>query len=77
MNIRHQQLGTTDEFAVFLPFDGPHGDGSTLVHIEAVGLTGIHLGMGCAIAHESTLADLCVDAPRDEEGDADVIIFQF
>ena len=76
MDIGHQQLGATDKFAVALTLDGAHGDGAAFVHIEAVGLTCIHLGMSCAIAHQRTLADLCVDAPRDEEGDVDVVVLE-
>ena len=41
----HQKLGFSDEFSVFLPFDGTHGDGAALVDVEAVGLAGIHLGV--------------------------------
>ncbi len=76
MDIRHQKLGFPDEFSVFLPFDGAHGDGAAFVDVEAVGLAGVHLGVGRAVAHEGALADLRVDAPGDEEGDADVVVFQ-
>ena len=77
MDMRHQQFGAADEFAVLLPFDGADGDFATFVHIEAVGLSCIHLGVGRAIAVQGALADLRVDASRDEEGDADVVVFQF
>ena len=77
MDMRHQQLGAAYEFAVFLPLDGTHGDGTALVHIKAIGLSGVHLGVGRAVAMQGTLADLRVDAPWDEEGDADVVVFQF
>ena len=76
MNVRHQQLGAADEFAVLLPLDGTHGDLTAFVDVEAVGLSRIHLGMGSAVAVQGTLADLSVDASRDEEGDADVVVFQ-
>ena len=46
----HQKLGFSDEFSVFLPFDGTHGDGAALVDVEAVDLAGIHLGVSCAVA---------------------------
>ena len=72
----HQQFRLADEFAVFLLFDGPHGDGTAFVHIKAVGLSGIHLGVGCAVAHQGTLADLGVDAPGNQERDVDIGIFQ-
>ena len=77
MDVSHQQLGLADEFTVPLPFNGSHCDGSAFVHIQAVGLSGIHLGMGSAVTHQSALADLRVDAARDEEGDVDVGILQF
>ena len=77
MNICHQQLGAADKLAVLLSLDGTHGDGAAFVYIKAIGLTGIHLGVTCAIAVECTLADLRVDASRDEEGDIDVVVFQF
>ena len=76
MDIRHQKLGFSNKFSVFLPFDGAHGDFAALVNVEAVGLSCVHLGVGCAITHEGTLADLRVDASRDEESDADVVVFQ-
>ena len=76
MDIRHQKLGATDELAMALPFDGAHGDFAALIDIEAVGLAGIHLGMGRAVAVEGALADLRVDAPWDEESHADVVVFQ-
>ena len=72
----HQQLGAADEFAVLLPFDGTDSDFATFLHIEAVGLSCIHLGVCRAVTVQRTLADLRVDAPRDEEGDADVVVFQ-
>ena len=76
MDIGHQQLGATDKFAVALTLDGPHSDGATSIHIEPVGLSCIHLGMGTAVAHQCALADLGVDASWDEEGDVDVVVFQ-
>ena len=76
MDIRHQQLGATDEFAVLLPLDGTHGNLTAFLHAEAIGLTCIHLGVGCAVAHQRALADLRVDATRDEEGDVDVVVFK-
>ena len=76
MDIRHQKLGFSNELSVFLPLDGAHGDGTTFVDVEAVGLARVHLGVGRAIAHESALADLRVDASGDEEGDTDVVVFQ-
>ena len=77
MDIRHQQLGAADEFAVFLPLGGAHGDSAALVHIETVGLACIHLGVGCAVTVQGALADLRVDASRNEEGDVDIVVFQF
>ena len=77
MNIRHQKFGFSDELAMFLPLDGAHGDGAAFIDIEAVGLSSVHLGMGCAVTVKGTLADLRVDASRDEESDADVVVFQF
>ena len=76
MYIRHQQLGASDKLPVFLPLDGTHGDGAAFVHIEAVGLTCVHLGMGRAVTHQCALADLRVDASWDEESDIDVVVFQ-
>ena len=76
MYIRHQQFSPPNEFAVLLPFDGTHGNLTSFLHAEAVGLPCVHLGMGSAIAMQSTLADLRVDAPRDEEGDVDVVVLQ-
>jgi len=76
MDIRHQKLGFPDEFSVFLPFDGAHGDLAAFVDVEAIGLACVHLGVGRAVAHQCTLADLRVDAPRDKECDADVVVFQ-
>ena len=72
----HQQFGLADELTVFLTLDGFYGDGAAFVHIKAVGLPRIHLGMSRAVTHQGTLTDLCVDAPRDEEGDVDVGVFQ-
>ena len=77
MDMRHQQLGTPDEFAVLLPFDGPHGNLAAFLHAESVGLSCIHFGVGSAVAVKGTLADLRVDAPRDKEGDVDVVVFEF
>ena len=77
MDIRHQQLRTSNQFAMLLPFDGTNGDFAAFFHIEAVGLSCIHFGVGGTVAHECTLADLRVDASRNEEGDADVVVFQF
>ena len=76
MDIRHQKLGFPDEFSVFLPFDGAYGDGATFIDVEAVGLAGVHLGVGRAVAHQGALADLGVDTPWDQEGDVDVGILQ-
>ena len=76
MDIRHQQLGATNEFAVLLPLDGTHGDLTAFVHIEAIGLSRIHLGVGRTVAHQRALADLRVDASGDEEGDVDVVVFK-
>ena len=76
MDIRHQKLTFSYQFSMLLPFDGTHGDGAALVYVEAVSLSGIHLGVGGAVAVKGTLADLRVDAPWDEEGDADVVVFQ-
>ena len=75
MDMRHQKLGLANQFSMFLPLDGTHGDLAAFVYIEAVGLAGVHLGMGRAVAVEGALADLRVDASRDEEGDADVVVF--
>ena len=77
MNIRHQQFCPSDELAVFLSFDGAHGNLAGFLHAEAVGLPCVHLGMGGAIAMKGTLADLRVDASWDEEGDVDVVVFEF
>ena len=77
MDVRHEQFRFSDEFTVLLAFDGTHGNGSTLVYIKTIGLSCIHFGMGCAVAMQRALADLCVDASRDEEGDANVVVFQF
>ena len=77
MDIRHQKFLAPNEFAVFLPFDGAHGDLAAFLHTETVGLPSIHLGVGCAVAVEGALADLRVDASGDEEGDTDVVVFQF
>ncbi len=76
MDMRHEQFGFADEFAVFLPFDGAHCDLSAFVHVKAVGLAGIHFGVGRTIAVEGTLANLSVDASGNEEGDSDVVVFQ-
>ena len=62
---------------MFLPFDGTHGDFAAFVHVETIGLSGIHFGVGSAVAVERTLADLRVDTTGDEESDADVVVFQF
>ena len=48
--MRHQKLGFPDELAVLLPLDGTHGDFAAFLHAEAVGLSGIHLGVGGAVA---------------------------
>ena len=76
MDMRHQQLGTPDEFAMLLPFDGSHGDSAAFLHIEAIGLARVHFGVGSAVAMKGALADLRVDAPGDKEGDIDVVVFQ-
>ena len=77
MDMRHQQLGAADEFAVFLPLDGPHGNLTAFFYAEAIGLACVHFGMGSAVTVQGALADLSVDASRDEEGDVDVVVFQF
>ena len=77
MDMRHQKLGLADQFPVFLPFDGAHGDGTAFVDVEPVGLPRIHLGVSRAVAVQGALADLRIDAPWDEEGDTDVVVFQF
>ena len=61
---------------MFLPFDCPNCDGTAFVYIQPVGLSSVHFGMGGAVAMQGTLADLGVDASRDEEGDIDVGVFQ-
>ena len=76
MDMRHQQLGTPDELAVLLPFDGAHGDSAAFLHIEAIGLARVHFGVGSAVAMKGALADLRVDAPGDEESDVDVVVFK-
>ena len=76
MDMRHQQLSTPDEFAVLLPFDGAHGDSATFLYTEAVGLSGVHFGVGGAVAMKGAFANLRVDAPGDKEGDVDVVVFQ-
>ena len=76
MDMCHQQLGTPDELAVLLSFDGAHGDSAAFLYTEAVGLSCIHFGVGSAVAVKGALADLRVDASWDEEGDIDVVIFQ-
>ena len=75
--MRHQQFGFPDELAVLLPFDGSHRNGTAFVNVEAIGLPSVHLGVGRAIAHQGALADLGVDAARDEESNVDVRILQF
>ena len=77
MDIRHQQLGAADKLAVLLSFDGAHSDLAALVHIKAVGLPCVHFGVGRAVAHQRTLADLRIDSSWDKEGDVDVVVFQF
>lgn len=62
---------------MFLSLDGADGDFSAFIDIEAVGLSSIHLGVGCAVAVQRAPADLRVDAPGDEESDSDVVVFQF
>ena len=74
--MRHQQLGTPDEFAMLLPFDGAHGDSAAFLYTESVGLSGVHFGVGGAVAVKGAFANLRVDASWDEEGDIDVVIFQ-
>ena len=49
MDMRHQQFRTPDEFAVLLPFDGPHGNLAAFLHAEAVGLSCVHFGVGSAV----------------------------
>ena len=63
MTMRHQKLALADEFAVFLSLDGTHGNGTAFVHIEAVGLSCVHLGVSRAITYQRTLADLRVMRP--------------
>ena len=77
MNISHQQFRTSDQLSVFLSLDGSDGDGSAFVYIQAIGLSGVHLGVGCAVAVKRALTDLCVDASWDEESDADIVVLQF
>ena len=77
MDMCHQQLGAPDEFTMLLPFDGTHGNSAAFFYAESIGLACIHLGMGRTVAMKSTFADLRVDTPRDEEGDVDVVVFQF
>ena len=77
MDMCHQQLGAADELAVFLSFDGTHGDSAAFLYTEAVGLSCVHFSVGSAVTVKGTLADLRVDAPWDEEGDVDVVVFQF
>ena len=74
MDICHQQFRPSNELAVFLPFDGAHGNLAGFLHAEAVGLSRVHLGMGRAVAMKGALADLRVDTPRDEEGDIDIVV---
>ena len=76
MNVGHEQLALADKFAVLLPLDGPYSDGAAAVHVESIGLAGVHLGMGRAVAHQGALADLGVDASGDQEGDMEVGILQ-
>ena len=76
MDMRHQQFRPSDELAVLLSFDGTHSDLAGFLHAEAVGLSSVHLGVGSAIAMQGTLADLRIDAPRDEESDIDVVVFE-
>ena len=61
---------------MLLPLDGADGDFSAFIDIEAVGLARVHLGVGGAVAVERALADLRVDASRDEEGNVDVVVFK-
>ena len=77
MDMRHQQLGTPDEFAMLLPFDGAHGDSAAFLYTESVGLSGVHFGVGGTVAVKGAFADLRVDAPGDKEGDVDVVVFEF
>ena len=76
MDICHQQFRPADEFAVLLPFDGTYGDLAAFLDTQAVGLSRVHLGVGCAVAHQRALADLRVDATWDEEGNVDVVVFK-
>ena len=75
--MRHQQLGTPDELAVLLSFDGTHGNLTAFFYAQAVGLPCVHLCVSCAVAMKGTLANLRVDASWDEEGDVDVVVFEF
>ena len=77
MDMCHQQFRAANELAMLLPFDGTHSDGTAFIDIEAVGLSCVHLGMSRAVAVQGALADLRVDASRDEESDVDVVVFQF
>ena len=76
MDVCHQQLGAADEFTMLLPLDGSHGNLAAFFYAEAVGLSGIHLGMGSAVTVQCTFADLRVDTPRDEKSDVDVVVLQ-
>ena len=76
MNIRHQQFRASNEFTVLLPLDGTYGDLAAFLDTQAVGLSRVHFGVGCAVAHQRAFADLRVDAAGDEEGDVDVVVFQ-
>ena len=60
---------------MFLSLDGAYGDFAAFVDVEAVGLSSVHLGVSRAVAVQGALADLRVDASRDEEGDAYVVVF--
>ena len=61
---------------MLLPLDGADSDFTAFLHAEAVGLAGVHLGVGRAVAHQCALADLRVDTPGDEEGDVDVVVLE-
>ena len=50
MNIRHQKLGFSNEFAVFLPLDGAHGDGTAHAKMDAGQANGLDVDKCGAIA---------------------------
>ena len=46
MDICHQQFRASNQFTMLLLLDGTNGDFAAFVHIETVGLSSVHLGMG-------------------------------